>query len=200
MTGIEKIIGRIEADAQLEKERILAEARAKADGIAEVYQKKADALAAELTRKGEEESEARRKRAVGVAELEARKDLLAAKQELIDAVFSAAAEKLRALPDVVPVLAKLAANASRTGGEALTLTAADRKSVGKDVTDAANALLADAGKPANLTLSEDTLPDTAVGGVKLTGDNIEVNGTFAALLANLRDEMAPEIAEILFKD
>ncbi|MDR1669373.1 MAG: hypothetical protein LBR76_05395 [Oscillospiraceae bacterium] len=200
MTGIEKIIGRIEADALLEAERILSHARGAADETAAEYQKKADALKAELTRKGEAEAAERRKRAVGVAELEARKRLLETKQRMIDNAFQAAREKLAALPaaELVSILARLASGASRTGNEELVLSAADREAIGANVVKAANKLQKDAGKPAGLTLSQRALSAEDAGGVLLAGDNIEVNCTFAALLGALRDEMAPEIAGILF--
>ncbi len=200
MTGIEKIIGRIEADALLVAERILSEARERANAAAAETQKKAETLMAELTQKGEAEASERRKRAAGVAELEARKKLLETKQSIIGEAFAAAREKLMKLPakTLTPVLARLAAEASRTGSEKIVLTAKDRDAVGSDVVKAANKLLKDAGKPAALTLSDTVLDGSAAGGVLLTGENIEVNGTFAALLENLRGEMAPEIAGILF--
>ncbi len=200
MTGIEKIIGRIEADALLEAERILSEAREKADETAAEIQKKADALKAELAQKGEAEAAERKKRIIGVAELEARKRLLETKQGMIDKAFETAREKLAKLPgkELISVLARLAAEASRTGSERVKLTAKDREAIGNDVVKAANKLLKEAGKPAGLTLSEAVLDASAAGGVLLAGENIEVNCTFAALLENLRGEMASEIAGILF--
>lgn len=199
MTGIEKIIGRIEADALLEADRLMSEARAKADENKAEYQKKADALAAELYNKGAREASERRRRAVGVAELEARKRLLEAKQSLIDDAFTAAREKLAATSkkDLVPVLSRLAAAASVSGQEEILLGSEDRSAVGDDVVKAANKLLKEKGKTASLTLSDRTL-EGQNGGLLLSGGEVEVNCTFGALLETLRGEMVSEIAGILF--
>ena len=199
MTGIEKIIGRIEADAQAEAERVLAEGREKADGIAADYQKQADALAAELFNKSARDASERRKRAVGVAELEARKNILQAKQEMIGRAFAAAHEKLGALPkkELVPVLARLAAGASSSGAEEIVFNGGDRESVGGEVVKAANKLLKEQGKTAELTLSQRTHGD-AEGGIMLSGGAVEANCTFKTLLDTLREDMAAEVAGVLF--
>ncbi|MDR0292600.1 MAG: V-type ATP synthase subunit E [Oscillospiraceae bacterium] len=197
MTGIEKIIGRIEADAAAEAGRLMDDAREKADGIRADFQKKADALAAELLSKGSREASERRKRAVGVAELEARKKLLEAKQEMIDKAFAAAGEKLAALSkkELIPILARLAAGAA-AGDEELLLTAEDRESIGGDVVKTANKLLKECGKPASLTLSERSHAE--MGGVVLSGGEVEANCTFKTLLETLRGEMAADVAGLLF--
>ena len=93
-----------------------------------------------------------------LAEMEARKSILALKQEMVDAAFAAALERICTMPqaDYVAYLAKLAAQAATTGTEALVFNAKDQAACGQAVADAANALLAQQGKQARLTVSSAT--------------------------------------------
>jgi len=67
--------------------------------------------------------------------MEAKKLMLAAKQECLDAAFEQAKKKLLALPDdkYAELLAKMAVKASATGKEEVLLNAKDRKRVGEQV-------------------------------------------------------------------
>ena len=62
------------------------------------------------------------------AEMEARKSILALKQEMVDAAFAAALERICTMPqaDYVAYLAKLAAQAATTGTEVLVFNAKDQ--------------------------------------------------------------------------
>lgn len=94
-----------------------------------------------------------------LAEMEARKSVLALKQEMVDAAFAAALDQdLRPCrrPDYVAYLAKLAAQAATTGTETLVFNAKDQAACGQAVVDAANALLSQQGKPGRLTMSPTT--------------------------------------------
>jgi len=90
--------------------------------------------------------------------MEARKSVLALKQEMVDAAFAAALDKICTMPqaDYVAYLAKLAAQAATTGTETLVFNAKDQAACGQAVVDAANALLAQQGKPGRLTMSQAT--------------------------------------------
>jgi V/A-type H+-transporting ATPase subunit E len=108
--------------------------------------------------------------------------------------FDLAADKLVKLPEAeyVAFLAKLAAKSSVTHDEEIVLNARDRRAVGEKVVLAANRALG-GGK---LTLSRDT--GDFKGGLILRRGSIEANCT-AELLVNLcRDEMAAELAGVLF--
>ena len=125
------------------------------------------------------------------------------------------------------LLAKMAVKAAKTGREEILLNAKDRDRVGAQVVAKANAMLAEAVKPeaagkaakaggkageilskvvtganallqgtAMLTLSQETR-DMA-GGLTLRDGNVEVNCAFETQLRVLREEMAAEVAGILF--
>ena len=194
MNGIEKLTQQIAADAQVEIDAILAEAKEKADAITADYAQRAEKAAAERLTKGTEAAAQREERLISMADMERRKDLLAAKQDMVGKAFDKALEQLCNLPDeeCVAILTKLAVAASASGKEQLIFSQKDRKRVGKAVVLAANEAL----KDGNLTLSEQTR--NMAGGFILSDGAIEVNCTFETLVRLQRGEMAGEVANVLF--
>ena len=125
------------------------------------------------------------------ADMERRQMLLGAKQACIDEAFERAAEKLRNLPreEYIALLARIAA-AADTGCEEIVLSAADRESIGADVVAAANA------GGASFTLSDETRE--LGGGLVLKKGKVEANCSFDTQLRQLRQEMASDVARVLF--
>ena len=121
MNGIEKITGRIEADAREQASAITADAEAKCAEIRAGYDKQAQDQYWARVRDGVKTCEDRVQRMGRLAEMEARKSILALKQEMVDAAFAAALERICTMPqaDYVAYLAKLAAQAATTGTEAV---------------------------------------------------------------------------------
>ena len=194
MNGIEKLTQQITADAQVEIDAILAEAKEKADAITADYAQRAEKAAAERLAKGTEAAAQREERLIAMADMERRKDLLAAKQDMVGKAFDKALEQLCNLSDAeyVAMLTKLAVAASNSGKEQLIFSQKDRTRVGKDVVIAANEALNDG----HLTLSEQTRP--MHGGFILSDGAIEVNCTFETLVRLQRGEIAGEVANVLF--
>ena len=194
MNGIEKITARIAEDGKAENDALLAQARAQAAEIAAKYQAEAKAAADDILAQGRRNAEARARHLDSTAQMECRKAVLAAKQDVIEEAFQAAHKKLLDLPqaEYVTFLAGLAAKASVTGKEKLIFSADDRAQVGKDVVAAANKKLA-AGA---LTLAEETRPMD--GGFILSDGAVEVNCTFDTLIRLQRGALAGEVAKALF--
>ena len=194
MNGIEKLTQQITADAQAEIDAILAEAREKADAITADYARQAEKAAADRLAKGEEAAAQREERLIAMADMEGRKELLAAKQEMVSRAFDQALEQLCSLPDeeYMAMLTKLAVTASTSGKEQLIFSPKDRARVGKAVVIAANEAL----KDGRLTLSEQTRP--MAGGFVLSDGAIEVNCTFETLVRLQRGAIAGEVAGVLF--
>ncbi len=198
MNGIEKILDRIAEDAQAEADRVLSEAQREAESIASRYTQQAERLTATAQHRAKEAAVERQERLHSAAQMEAKKQTLAEKQAVIDRAFLRAEESLRALPPqaYTELLAKFAAHVSRTGQEAITLCAKDRETHGAAVVEAANALLQKEGRTASLTLSAQTAD---ISGGLLLGDGIiEVNCSFDTLLRLCREEIAVEVAAVLF--
>ena len=103
MNGIEKITARIQEDSQKEIDAILAEARAKADEITARARADAQAAGDEVMAQGRRAAAEREDRMASTAQMECRKAVLAAKQEVIEEAFRQAHKRLleRLLDDVL---------------------------------------------------------------------------------------------------
>ena len=194
MKGTEKIIAHIQADAKAQADAILKEADEKCASIRTDYEKQAKEAYAERIRAGVKANQDRLDSMDRLAKMEGRKTILALKQEMVAESFDLAVDKLVKLPEAeyIALLAKLAAKASVTGDEEIVLNARDRKAIGTKVVEAANKALS-GGK---LTLSEKT--GDFKGGLILRRGNIEANCTTELLVDLCRDEMAAELAGVLF--
>ena len=204
MNGIEKITGQIDADVQKEIDAALDQARAQAKEIEARYESQAQTQGEALRRKGEQDAALRRERLVDVARLEARKTLLAAKQDLVGQAFDLALKKLLELPDqeYIALLAKLAVAASRTGREQVILSQKDRSRYGKQAVTMANDMLAKKAGPraaesaGMLTLAGESRP--MAGGLILRDGRVETNCSFEVLIHLQRDALSAEVARVLF--
>ena len=203
MNGIEKITGQIGADVQKEIDAALDQARAQAKEIEARYESQAQTQGEALRRKGEQDAALRRERLVDVARLEARKTLLAAKQDLVGQAFDLALKKLLELPDqeYIALLAKLAVAASRTGREQVIFSQKDRSRYGKQAVTMANDMLAKQAGPhadhtSMLTLAGESRP--MAGGLILRDGRVETNCSFEVLIHLQRDALSAEVARVLF--
>ena len=197
MKGTEKIIEHIRSDAQAEADKVLAQAEEQCAAIRAEYEARAKDSYAKKLRAGVKACEDRVDSMDRIARMEARKGVLTLKQELVSESFALAQKKLVELPEAeyVALLARLAAEASVTGGEEILLNARDRAAVGGKVVEAANALLAADGKTAALTLAEGE--GDFAGGLILRRGSIEVNCTVELLVELQRGAMASELAGVL---
>ena len=197
MNGIENIVQRIIADGQAEADAILADAKLEADAILNQWEEKAQKETADILSRGEQTAAERAQRLESVAELEGRKLILKAKQETISLAFDEALKKLLALPQdkKVELLSALCAKAAVTGTEEVLFSPADRDTVGQNVVDKANELLAGKGK---LTLSTETRP--IQGGFVLRDQGVEVNCGFDTLVRLARPDLERQVAALLFDE
>ena len=198
MKGIEKITARITQEAQAEIDHTLADAREQAAQITARYQAQADNEAQSLAARNEKAAAEREERLVSVAQMEARKVTLAAKQEMVEQVYQRALEKLRAMPQeqYTAVLAALLVQASSTGAEEVVFSPEDQAKAGKAAVAEANEQLPKGA--AGLTVSKETRP--IAGGFILKDNNVEVNCTFDTLVRLQRAETAGAVAKKLFPD
>ena len=136
----------------------------------------------------------RGERLASVAQLDARKLELSAKQGMLSRAYDRALEKLTGLPDgaYTDLLAQLAVEASSTGREAVILSPKDRARHGKAAVTRANEKLGDGHR----TLSEQTRP--IQGGLILSDGDVEVNCSFETLVRLIRGETDREVAKVLF--
>ena len=194
MKGTEKIIAHIGADAKTQADAILAQAEARCAEIREGYEQQAKQAYAERIRAGVKANQDRLDSMERLAKMEGRKAVLALKQDMVAESFDRACDQLVNLPaaEYGAFLAKLAVKASVTHDEEVVLNARDRKALGDKVIEAANKALG-GGK---LTLSKET--GDFKGGLILRRGSIEANCTAELLVDLCREEMAAELAGVLF--
>ena len=198
MNGIEKISARLVADAEAEIAALNDETKARCDEIRAEYEKRAQEEYQSRMAEGVRNAETRIQRLNSAAEMEAKKAILAFKQEMVAQAFETAAERLANLPEeqYVQFLSAQAAAAASTGSEELVFNARDKAAVGGKVAAAANALLEQKGLPGRLTVSDETRAIS--GGLIVRQGNIEVNCAVETLVQLRRSELASQVAEILF--
>lgn len=193
MNGIERILQRIQSEAQTEIDEILKKAREEADAIQNRYQIQAENESAELNLKKQRAAEEQEERLISVAQMESRKIILATKQEMVEKAYALALEKLCSMPDEqrISVLADLLVRASGSGREEVIFSPEDQPRVGKAAVKAANDA---SGK--KLMLSSETRP--IKGGFILKDGNIEMNCTFDTLVRLQKTGTAGMVAKKLF--
>lgn len=191
------ILKKIEQDARQTADAVKGDARARADAVVAAYQKKAsqeDQAALERARKDALALDDRMQR---MAELDARKALLAEKRAVLDEAFAGALKKMQAMP------------AQRAKGFAMDMLLSAARGDETVVADAqsawcdaafvaeANQALKAAGREGALTLA----PEKAAlgGGFLLKGHGLEINCSFPAALNARRSDLEAEVASLLFQ-
>lgn len=198
MNGIDNIVRRIAEDSQHEIDQILSKANEEAVAIEVSYRQGAQSEYDAAVAKGKVDAAERMQRLGGVAELEAKKLVLSEKQNILDKAFAKALEELCDLPEgeYVALLARLAAEGSVTGNEELVFSKLDKSYRAEKVVAAANALLREKGKKANLKLSDETRE--MKGGLFIKEGNIENNCSFETIIRLMRQSISGDVARVLF--
>lgn len=184
--SIDKITARILQEAKDEAASLVAAAEKEvSERMAEANAQAID-IAAKGNAKAKEDAETLKERKKSVAELEARKLLLGAKQEMIEKSFSQAVRELADMPekDYLNFLTERLAGYSK--GEVL-LSEKDRKAIGAKLAERL---------PQGITLSKETA-DIA-GGFILKDGQVSVNGSLESILDGVKKEITSQIAGVLF--
>jgi V/A-type H+-transporting ATPase subunit E len=184
--SLDAIIARIREDGDARAADIASASKAKAAEILAEAEKRARALEARIREAGEREAAGARARVVSMAELNARKSLLAAKQELLDEAITAADGELGALKkDAWRAVFKHLVAGVEGAYEVVT---SKREAAFLD-----DAFLK--GFRARLSAAKKTRESG--GGFVLRGGKTELNFTFAALTRSLRPLLEKELLGIL---
>lgn len=228
MEGIEKITGKILADAQGEIDQLNAQTDAKVQAIQAEAQAKGEKERADILARGRRTADERLERLQSAAQMETRKLTLAAKQQVLGEAFDLALEKLCTLPEpeYIALLTRLAVEASTSGREQLVFSPKDRARIGKQVVVAANEAMvknvapelpdsitdtkvgAFLGKVVNSTAAMVTgtgmltLSESTrpiKGGFIMVDGDVEVNCAFETLVRLQREKLEKQVAELLFE-
>ncbi|MCJ7806424.1 MAG: V-type proton ATPase subunit E [Clostridia bacterium] len=197
--GAERIIRRILDDANSKAVAIKAAAKEKSTAVENEAKQKAARKQEQILEKASKEAEEQKRRIIGVAQLEARKELLAAKQELISEVFQKSLNQLVDMDErlYLATIRDLILKLVETGTETVLGSAIDRDRIPAVFWKEINETLVKQGKKGELKLSVDTRDIR--GGFILQAEGVEINCSFESLLEMKRDQLEPEVAAVLFK-
>jgi len=197
--GAEKITQRILDDAQARADSIKAEASEKAKAVEDEARKRAERKKEELLEQAGKDAEEQKRRILGVAQLEARKELLAAKQEMIEEAFQKSLDQLTSMDEksYLAIIREMLLNLVESGNETVIFSARDLEIISDGFWKDVNKALVDKGKEGNLKLSRESRE--IKGGFILQAGGVEMNCSFEALLEEKRDQLETEVANILFE-
>jgi V/A-type H+-transporting ATPase subunit E len=198
MTGTEKIKSRILEDARAKAAEIEEQARQEAGAIMDQANKEAGLKRAEILKKAEADSQEAYRRLTSSAALEGRKDLLRAKQDMVEAAFQSALERIVNLPDreYQKLMEDMAVNAALKDGGEILLSERDRSRLDGNFLNNVNKRLQASGMKGKLVLSKDAI--RSMGGFILKSGDMEVNSTLEILFGMLRPELENDVVKILF--
>ncbi len=197
MKGIEKISAHIEADAKAAAQSVLDAAEAKVNQIKADFDQKVKSVYETKIADGKKDIDSKVDNAARLGNMEAKKSVLATKQEMVSKAFDRAQEMIVDLPaeEYEAFLTKLVVESANTGKEEVVFNERDKKHA-KKVVDAANKQLSANGMEGGLTVADRTA-DIA-GGVLLSEGGIEVNSSLELLMDVCRSEMSSQVAEVMF--
>ncbi len=192
MNGLSNISNKILADAKQKADAQIAEAQESAAKILADTQKRAGAEAAAVLKDSAARCADVAEKARLVTELEGKKLLSNARQQMITLTFEKALERLLTLPeaDYCKLLIKLANDvlSDGKGGEVL-LNAKDHAAHGQALAEAVSG---------RATLAADSAP--IVGGLIVRRGKIEYNCALDVLVRMVSEKVAPEVSSALFPE
>lgn len=221
MTGLEKVTGKIIADAEADAREILDKAQAECDAIKAKFAAETEAEIEKLTDECDRECQALIIRARSSAAMAKRNALLEARAKLIDDAYAAAEKQIKNMngEQYLELLCKMLrsslkgqleeeAESLRLYGEDIApasyevvLNSRDRETYGEKLLTAYREGYGARLSPATLAklrLAPDTAPID--GGIILRCGAVETNCSLAMLLAANRRETEAKVSRILFGD
>ncbi|HOJ77751.1 MAG TPA: V-type ATP synthase subunit E [Bacillota bacterium] len=198
MSDLQALTDSILSKAQNEAEEIIASAQKEADRIISEAKAKAEIRRGKIIDEYKKKAEELERRVKTEVEIESKKRRLETKYQLIEMVFTQVLAGLKKLPAEkrIKFLANKLAQAGMNGGG--EVKGAGSPTEWNTIVKTANELIAKAGSKSKLTLSQEQ-PDFE-GGFLLTGPGYVINGSFEALIAEIKEVSIPQIAEILFAE
>ena len=221
MTGLEKVTGKIIADAEADARVILEKAEAECEAIKAKYAAATEAEVEKLTDECDRECQALIIRARSSAAMAKRNAVLEARAKLIDDAYAAAEKQIRSMSgeqylDLLQKMLRSALKSQLEGEEEsmrlygedispavyeVVLNTRDRETYGEKLLEAYRAGYGARLSPvvlAKLRLAPDTAPID--GGIILRCGPVETNCSLSMLMAANRRETEARVSRILFGD
>jgi V/A-type H+-transporting ATPase subunit E len=221
MTGLEKVTGKIIADAEADARVILEKAEAECEAIKAKYAAETEAEVEKLTDECDRECQALVIRARSSAAMAKRNAVLEARAKLIDDAYAAAEKQIRNMNgeqylDLLQKMLRSALKSQLEGEEEsmrlygedispaayeVVLNSRDRETYGEKLLEAYREGYGARLSPATLAklrLAPDTAPID--GGIILRCGPVEANCSLSMLMAANRRETEARVSRILFGD
>ena len=221
MTGIEKVTGKIIADAEADAREIREGAEAECAALREKYKADTEAELDKLREANDRECQALIVRAKSSAAMAKRNAVLEARAAILDEAYATAAKQIRSMnsEQYLELLQKMLRSALKrqlegeeeslrlygedisSDGYEVVLNSRDRSSYGEKLLDGFRKGLGSKLSPAaleKLTLAIDTAPID--GGLILRAGPVETNCSLSMLMAENRRETEAKVSRILFGD
>lgn len=197
MTGLDKILKHIEDNAKAAADQILAKANEEAGAILAKARQEGERKCAQITERSKLEVQSCLSRAESAANLQEKKLILSAKQEIIGEVLNRAKETLKGKPDkeYFDILLKMIQKYALTQPGKILFSDADKKRLPAGFDELLQNCLAEKDG-CTLTVADETA--NIDGGFILAYGDVEINCSFDALFAEAKDVLQDKVSEILF--
>ena len=196
MTGLEKMQSQILSEAESSAKEILDNARKEADKIISEARERAEAECRRISEKSEAEVKGLQERADSSSDLQRRKELLKAKQEVIAEMLEKAYESLLHADEnaYFDMLRRMLHKFVLPQEGEICFSKEDLEKMPKGFRDEIQAIAKEKGGA--LTLSQEVR--NVQGGFVLIYGGIEENCTFRAMFNSKRDELSDKVHALLF--
>lgn len=198
MAGADKLIEKIGADAQTDAEKYWQEAEVKKKQAKDKLLRDIDKRKAEIDKMAQKAGVEKKKRMAAVYDLEYRKQLLSAKQEMMASAKELAMKKLLELDDAEykRLMADKLLECAVSGTGAIAV-AKDEKRLNKAfLKDVNKQLKAKTGK-GEVSLYDETRDIS--GGFVYISDGLEINMSLSSLLSEAWQDVETQVAGVLFE-
>lgn len=198
MAGAEKLIEKIIRDAEQQAEKLTREADAKIQETREELGRDLEKQKALMEKEAAEAAQEKKRRMAAVYDLEYRKQLLGAKQEMMGKAKALTLEKLLALPDTryVALMKDRLVKCASSGEGSVIISKTEKRLTGAFLADVNSELKNTAGKGALAFAAEKR---DMLGGFVYVSGGMEINVSLEALLDEAWQESESEVAGILFE-
>lgn len=199
MANIDNLKNKILSDDRATAESILNEGKEKAQKIIDEANKKAEEIISGMKEKSEKDGKDKMDRMISRAKLDARNNILKAKQSAIDKVLNKVLDKVSNMDDeeYSIFIENLLLNNVETGDEEIIFSPKDKARIKDALIVKVNGKLIEKGLKGQLKISSETRNITS--GFILKRGGLELNCSIDSQIRILRDSLEGEIAYLLFE-
>jgi V/A-type H+-transporting ATPase subunit E len=199
MAGAEKLIKKILGDAQSDADRYLRDAEEKKLRMHDELMRDIDKQRNLIEKEAEAAAKENKRRLAAVNDLEYRKQVLAAKQEMMSRARKLAFEMLRSVSDAeyIALMKKKLIGCAKTGGGTIAVSKRERR-LDEAFLSEVNAELKKTAGRGEVAFSPKKRLDIA-GGFIYTDGGMEINVSLEALLEEAWRESEADAAKLLFE-